>query len=452
MKVFLPDGTGLELAAGATGADAAAAIGEGLARAALGIRADGELQDLFVPLADGAKIEIVTAKSDGELGDDALWLIRHDTAHVLATAVMELYPGVKISIGPPIEDGFYYDFEFPADARALRRRLRAHRAEDARAHQGRRELRAHRPARRRGDREVQGRGAGLQGRADRGPRPRPGRRDRVALPQRAVHRPLPRAARPVDETHQGVQADEPRRRLLAREVREPDAHTRLRHGLPLEGRPRDTPRAARGGEEARPPQARQGARPVHVQRALAGLAVLEAERGRDLDPADRLLAPRERRPRLRRGAHADPLRRRAVEAVGALGRVPRQHVLHRGRGPADGPQAHELPGPHPDLQVRAALLPRPAGALRRGRPRPPPRAERHAARPAAGPPHHPGRRPYLLHRGTGEGRGPEVPRLRFLHLRHVRLRAAPRVVDSPREAGRVGRHVGSRRGRPARRR
>ena len=109
MKVQLPDGTPLELPEGATGADAARAIGEGLARAALGVRVDGRVQDLDAPLVEGERIEIVTGRD----GDDALWLIRHDTAHVLATAVMELYPGVKISIGPPIEDGFYYDFEFP---------------------------------------------------------------------------------------------------------------------------------------------------------------------------------------------------------------------------------------------------------------------------------------------------------------------------------------------------
>src|SRR5918999_3073691 len=108
MKAQLPDGTELELEDGATGADAARAIGEGLARAALGIKADGELRDLAAPLHDGAKIEIVTARDE-----DGLWLIRHDAAHVLATAVLDLYPGVKISIGPPIEDGFYYDFDFP---------------------------------------------------------------------------------------------------------------------------------------------------------------------------------------------------------------------------------------------------------------------------------------------------------------------------------------------------
>ncbi len=108
MKALLPDGTELELEDGATGADAARAIGEGLARAALGIKVNGELRDLGAPLEDGAQIAIVTARDE-----DGLWLIRHDAAHVLATAVLELYPGVKISIGPPIEDGFYYDFDFP---------------------------------------------------------------------------------------------------------------------------------------------------------------------------------------------------------------------------------------------------------------------------------------------------------------------------------------------------
>src|SRR3954468_8128876 len=109
MTVTLPDGTELKLEDGATGADAARAIGEGLARAALGVPKSGELRALSPPLGDGKPIEIVTSRS----GDDALWLVRHDAAHVLATALMELYPRVKISIGPPIENGFYYDFEFP---------------------------------------------------------------------------------------------------------------------------------------------------------------------------------------------------------------------------------------------------------------------------------------------------------------------------------------------------
>ncbi|MEX2414408.1 MAG: threonine--tRNA ligase [Thermoleophilaceae bacterium] len=129
MTVLLPDESRLDVPDGATGRDVARAIGEGLARAALGIRVDGELRDLDAPVENGAKVEIVTAKS----GDDALWLIRHDCAHVLATAVTELYPGVKVSIGPPVADGFYYDFDFPegvklsdADFERIEQRMREH--------------------------------------------------------------------------------------------------------------------------------------------------------------------------------------------------------------------------------------------------------------------------------------------------------------------------------------
>jgi threonyl-tRNA synthetase len=113
MDYELPDGTTLTLAEGATGADAAAAIGAGLARAALAIRVDGELRDLGRPLPEGngrtPTLEIVTERS----GEEALALVRHDAAHVLAAAMLDLYPGVKISIGPAIDNGFYYDFDFP---------------------------------------------------------------------------------------------------------------------------------------------------------------------------------------------------------------------------------------------------------------------------------------------------------------------------------------------------
>jgi threonyl-tRNA synthetase len=129
MKVTLPDGTPLELPDGATGADAAAAIGPGLARAALAVKQDGEVRDLARPLIPDEPLEIVTERS----GRDALDLIRHDAAHVMAAAVMDLYPGVKISIGPPIEQGFYYDFEFPdgvtlsdADFERIEARMREH--------------------------------------------------------------------------------------------------------------------------------------------------------------------------------------------------------------------------------------------------------------------------------------------------------------------------------------
>jgi threonyl-tRNA synthetase len=125
MKVTLPDGSVKELDDGATGADLAASIGPGLARAALAIRVvdrdrpdrkdgsaydQGRIHDLAAPLHDGDRVEVVTPSPDDR---DSIQLIRHDTAHVLAAAVLDLYPGTKIAIGPPIEDGFYYDFEFP---------------------------------------------------------------------------------------------------------------------------------------------------------------------------------------------------------------------------------------------------------------------------------------------------------------------------------------------------
>jgi threonyl-tRNA synthetase len=112
ITVNLPDGSSLELSDGATGADAAAAIGPRLAKDALAVRVNGEVRDLAAPLDDGERIEIVTPGRP-----DALDVLRHDTAHVLATAVLDLWPGTKVSIGPPIEGGFYYDFEFPDDFR-----------------------------------------------------------------------------------------------------------------------------------------------------------------------------------------------------------------------------------------------------------------------------------------------------------------------------------------------
>ena len=111
MKVVLPDSTELELPDGASGLDAAAAIGSKLAKDAVLIRADGEVRDLRLPLADGERLQILTTRDKDD--PDALYVLRHSTAHLLAEAVRRLYPGVKIAIGPPIENGFYYDFEFP---------------------------------------------------------------------------------------------------------------------------------------------------------------------------------------------------------------------------------------------------------------------------------------------------------------------------------------------------
>ena len=111
MRVILPDSTPLELPEGATGLDAARAIGPKLAEQAVLVRVDGSVRDLRLPLAEGERIQILTTRDRDD--PDALWVLRHSAAHLLAEAARRLYPGTKVAIGPPIENGFYYDFEFP---------------------------------------------------------------------------------------------------------------------------------------------------------------------------------------------------------------------------------------------------------------------------------------------------------------------------------------------------
>lgn len=105
ISVYLPDGSAKELEDGATVADCAAAIGAGLAKAAIAGKIDGELVDLDTPLHDGAQVEIVTKTSPEGLG-----ILRHSTAHIMAEAVQELFPGAQIAFGPRTDDGFFYDF------------------------------------------------------------------------------------------------------------------------------------------------------------------------------------------------------------------------------------------------------------------------------------------------------------------------------------------------------
>jgi threonyl-tRNA synthetase len=105
VTVTLPDGKAMTFARGVTGGEIAAAIGPGLAKAALAVEVNGREWDLFRPIEEDAKLRIVTRKDR-----QALEMIRHDTAHVLAMAVQALFPGTQVTIGPAIEDGFYYDF------------------------------------------------------------------------------------------------------------------------------------------------------------------------------------------------------------------------------------------------------------------------------------------------------------------------------------------------------
>jgi threonyl-tRNA synthetase len=111
ITVTLPDGSARDLPAGSTGADLASSIGRGLAKAAVAVEVDGQARDLGAPLPSGATVSVITDSTE-----DGRHILRHSTAHVLAQAVTDLWPGAKYAIGPPIEDGFYYDFDLPGGA------------------------------------------------------------------------------------------------------------------------------------------------------------------------------------------------------------------------------------------------------------------------------------------------------------------------------------------------
>ena len=206
-KITLPDGSVREMPEGSTPADVAAAIGPGLAKAALAARVDGELRDLNRPFEGDARWRWSPARDE----KDALELVRHDFAHVLAEAVQNLFPGTQITFGPATDDGFYYDFAPAARPRPVHRRGSAgNRGGDAARHRRRQAAgprsvgpRAGAPILPRPWRKLQGRvgdGAARR-RADHHvqDRPRRGRLDR----------PVPRAASRLDRQARpaGVQAD-----------------------------------------------------------------------------------------------------------------------------------------------------------------------------------------------------------------------------------------------------
>jgi threonyl-tRNA synthetase len=123
IRVTLPDGSERRIPAGSTGGDLAKAIGPGLAKAALAVRVNGDVRDLARPLPDGKRVAILTDKDP-----QALDVLRHSSAHVLATAVRQLFPSAQIGFGPPIEDGFYYDFQVqrpfgPEDLEAIEKKM-----------------------------------------------------------------------------------------------------------------------------------------------------------------------------------------------------------------------------------------------------------------------------------------------------------------------------------------
>src|SRR3954451_23858049 len=114
-KIALPDGSVKEMPEGSTPADVAAAIGPGLAKAALAAKIDGEVRDIMRPFEGDANLALITSRDEAE----ALELVRHDYAHILAEAVQNLFPGTQITFGPATDDGFYYDFAPTAERGAF---------------------------------------------------------------------------------------------------------------------------------------------------------------------------------------------------------------------------------------------------------------------------------------------------------------------------------------------
>ena len=371
------------------------------------------LEEVFEAPEKGSAEELLDARAG-----DALDPMRHSAAHVMAEAVLDLFPGTKLGIGPAIDDGFYYDFQLdrpikPDDLAAIEERMAASVAadhpfvreelppEEGRAFFAERDqpfkveilddLR----------RQVEGRRVGDA--ADDGLRARP------------VRRPVPRPARREHGQDRPVQAPRGLRRVLARRPVAARAPARLRDGLVDAGGARQVPLAARGGEEARPPPPRRPARPVLVPRRLAGRRVLAPEGLAPVPDAAERDAREPGEARLRGDLHAAARPPQALGAVGPLGALPRLDVPARRRRRDVQPQADELPGVDVHLPLQGPLVPRPATPALGVRRAPPERAIRRVQRPHAGSPLRHGRRPHL------RPAGPDRRRDRGAHRRDPRV-------------------------------
>ena len=296
ISVILPDGSTRTIPSGGTAGDLAADIGPGLAKAALIATVDDVEVDLNSPLADGQQVAIITADSDA-----GLETLRHSTAHVLAQAVLEMYPGATYAVGPPIEDGFYYDFDLPDgatisddDLEAIENRMREiieadqpFERHEVSAAEGL-ELFTDHPYKREiietvalaSDAAAGGQSAGGQSVDELA--------DEVAGDGQIsyyrnsgfLHRLVPWPPRSVHRPPRALQADERGRGLLAPRCRPPLLAACLRYGLGVEKRPGRPPAPAGRGGKARPPPPGPRARPsVLAHRVGTGAGGVAPQRG-----------------------------------------------------------------------------------------------------------------------------------------------------------------------------
>ena len=295
VSIVLPDGSRRTFEHAVTGTELAASIGPGLAKAAVAMEVDGALWDLSRQLPDGASVRFVRFQDD-----EALPLIRHDAAHLMAEAVKELWPATQVTIGPAIEDGFYYDFArdepfTPDDLEAIEARMREIVQRDE-------------PL----EREVWERDkavAFFEGLGERYkaeliaaiPEGEP-----ITTYRQGEFIDLCRGPHMPSTGRMGsVQAPEGRRRLLAGRQPQPDAAADLRHRLGEPEAARRLPAPDRGGGAARSPPPRPPARLVPLSGGGGGLRLLAPQGLGDLPHHRELSAPPAGAGRLR----GDPRRR-----------------------------------------------------------------------------------------------------------------------------------------------
>ena len=443
IHVTLPDGNALELPDGASGADVAAAIGP----ASRGRR--WRSRSTASCATSRARSRTARAsRSSRRRATRALALIRHDAAHVLAAAAMELYPGVKIAIGPAIENGFYYDFDFPDgtsisedDLPAIEARMREH-------------IRAAEPFVRE-EVPVDGRAGALrrgapalQGRADRRPRARPVSVQTVSLYTNGPFTDLCRGPHaPSTATVKAFALQSVAGAYWRGDSTRPML-TRI-YGTAFFSK-EDLEAHLERLELARARDHRRLGRELglfHFSDWAAGSAFWTPQGTTLWNTLRDLMSELTRRPRLHRGQDAAALRRRAVADLGPLGQVPRQHVRDQRRRASARPQADELPRPLRALRDGAPLLPRAAGALLGAGAAPPQRALGHPARAAAGAPvRDQDDAPHLLHRGADRERGRRTSSPSPARSTSCSARDALRALDAPAGADRRRRAVGPRRG------
>ena len=317
MKVTLPDGTELELPDGATGLDAARAIGPKLAEQAVLVRVERERPGPPRCRSRTAAIQILTTRDRHD--PDALYVLRHSAAHLLAEAARRLYPGTKVAIGPPIENGFYYDFEFPEPIgeEDLERLEDGDRREIAEGRTG-----------------SAGRSAATRRGATSRRRASP-TRSSSWTPRKATSPSTARATSPTSAAGPHLQDATPIKAVkltsLAGAYWRGDENNHaadpdLRHGVLRPGDLDEHLAAARGGEERGTTGGSAASSTSSISTSTRPARRSGIQRDGDLEHPRGPPPPRERGARLSRGEDAAALRHRALGDLGPLGEVPRQHV------------------------------------------------------------------------------------------------------------------------------